>query len=138
MQGPLRPFEGIMRDAGSFWEQVGAFWSGVTYLQWQLHRPGWILKEHEWYCMHAEERIAWLAGEMGLGINDSMCAFINCRSSGSSGPGYGIARDPKTEVHKWEKKISSQELKELEQVVSRFELPFYPGLDPEAFREDEF
>ena len=137
MQGPLQPFADIMREAGSFWEQAGAFWASVAYLQWQFHRPGWVLKEHEWYCLHAEERIGWLAGEMGLDISEKMREFINCRSSGSTGPGYGAARDPKAEIHKWEDKISSSELAELEQVVSRFSLPFYPGMDPEAFRKDD-
>ena len=137
MQGPLRPFADTMQDAGSFWEQAGAFWASIAYLQWQSHRPGWVLKEHEWYCMHAEERISWLASEMGLAVSDRMLEFINGRSSGSSGPGHGAARDPKKEIHKWENKISSAELAELEQVVSRFSLPFYPGLDPEAFWKDE-
>lgn len=137
MQGPLQPFVDIMRDAGSFWEQAGAFWASITYLQWHFHRPGWVLKEHEWYCMHAEERIGWLAGEMGLGINDNMLAFINRRFSSSSGPGYGAARNPKKEIHKWETKISAQELSELEQVINRFSLPFYPGMNPEAFWKDE-
>jgi hypothetical protein len=36
-------------------------------------------------------------------------------------------------VHKWEKSVTRAELDELEAVVRLFDLPFYPGLDPEAF-----
>lgn len=53
-----------------------------------------------------------------------------------TGPGYGAARDPKTQMHKWKDKISLSKSAELDQVVSRFSLPLYPGVDPEAFTKD--
>lgn len=133
IEGPLKPYANIMREAGTFWEQTGAFWGAISLLQLRQHRPGWILREHEWYCMDPVNRIRELIDQVGLQWTDEVSRFITGEGRAQTGPGYGANRDPKTEVHKWEKKVTRAELDELEAVVRQFNLPFYRGLDPEAF-----
>lgn len=135
--GRLRPFSTLMREAETFWEKVGAFWGATTFLQMCFHRPGWILLEHEWYCVDAQERFRWLIQQAGLSWADEIARFLESRGRSTPGPGYGHARDPKTEIHKWERNISIRELDELETVLKKFNLPFYKGLDPEAFWQPE-
>lgn len=133
MEGPLRQHAEIMRQAETFWQQTGAFWGAISLLQWRQHRPGWILREHEWYCMDPVERIHALIDQTGLQWTEEIALFVSGKDRCATGPGYGQNRDPRDEVHKWEKHISNSELEELEAIVQSFELPFYRGLDPEAF-----
>ena len=133
MEGPLRQYADIMQQAETFWHQMGAFWGAISLLQLRQHRPGWVLREHEWYCMDPVERVRGLVNQVGLQWTDEMSNFISGENRRAKGPGYGHNRDPRTEVHKWEKHISRTELDELENVVRLFDLPFYRGLDPEAF-----
>jgi hypothetical protein len=132
-QGPLKPYVSVMQDAETFWEQAGAFWGAISLMQLNQHRPGWFLREHEWYCMEPVVRIRELIDQTGLEWTEQIGHFVLGVGRAAAGPGYGENRDPRTEVHKWEKQITRRELDELESVVRRFELPFYPGLDPEAF-----
>jgi len=132
MDGPLRPFAGVMRSAESYWERAGAFWGAVAHLQWRSHRPRWVLAEHEWYCLDPESRIRGLVECLGLEWGDRIAEFLRPDRARSSGPGYGRRRDPRDEIHKWQGRITALELRELESVLRIFDLPFYPGLDPEA------
>ena len=132
-QGLLKPYVGVMQDAETFWEKTGAFWGAISYVQLHQHRPGWVLREHEWYCMDPATRIHELIGQTGLEWTDRIGRFVLGEERAETGPGYGKNRDPRTEVHKWEKHVTLGELAELESVVKRFDLPFYRGLDPEAF-----
>jgi len=131
MDGPLSPYKDVMRAAGSFWEQAGAFWGAVAKLQLQSHREGWYLFEHEWYCGNAVDRIRWQLEQLGLSWTPEIERFISGGTGRPSGPGYGRHRDSRAEIHKWEDKLTATELQELEATVKYFELPFYPGLDPE-------
>lgn len=133
IEGPLKPYVSVMQDAETFWEQAGAFWGAISLMQLRQHRPGWFLREHEWYCMEPVDRIRELVDQTGLEWTDKIGRFVLGEDRAASGPGYGENRDPRTEVHKWEKKVTRRELDELESVVRRFDLPFYRGLDPEAF-----
>ncbi|PWG61704.1 hypothetical protein DEM34_15195 [Spiribacter halobius] len=131
MRGPLEPFQDVLNGARTYWEQVGAFWGAVTYLQWRFHRKGWILREHEWYCLHPLSRFKDVADLLGLAWSDQMTAFLTDPDR-PAGPGYGRPRNPRSEIHKWEGTLSPRELGELRAVVARFDLPFYRDLDPEA------
>jgi hypothetical protein len=131
INGPLSPYKDTMRYAGTFWEQAGAFWGAVATLQLHSHREGWYLFEHEWYCGNAVARIGWQIEQLGLSWSPEIEKFITGGAKRSSGPGYGKHRDPVTEIHKWEGKLSAAELRELETTLKIFNLPFYPGLDPE-------
>lgn len=133
MEGPLRPYANIMREAETFWQQTGAFWGAISFMQLRQHRPRWILHEHEWYCMNPVERIRNMVEQVGLQWTDDVSRFVMGEDRGVMGPGYGQNRDPRQEVHKWEKHITRADLDELEAVVRLFDLPFYRGLDPEAF-----
>ncbi|MBN2321714.1 MAG: sulfotransferase [Acidobacteria bacterium] len=137
IEGPLRPYSDILRLAETFWQKTGAFWGAVSLMQVRQHRPGWIMHEHEWYCMDPVGRIRSLVDFLGLQWTEEMERFVSGRNLDASGPGYGQNRNPRTEIHKWEKNISPRELDELDKVVSQFHLPFYSGLDPEAFWKPE-
>lgn len=130
MDGPLQPFAAAMHDAvsGSYWQKAGAFWGAVTYMQHHYNQPGWILREHEWYCEDSVGRIKWLVGELGLNWNADIENFLSPKRKNDSGPGYGKNRDPKTELTKWHGKISEAEMGELRAVVEQFELPYYSDL----------
>lgn len=133
IQGPLCNYREIMQDAETFWEKAGAFWGAVARMQYDSHRPGWHLFEHEWYCYDAEKRVRWLVEELGMEWNNNIKSFIYGNSSNPSRPGYGVWRDPSSEIHKWEGKLGRLELSQLESTIKPFGLPFYPSLDPEAF-----
>jgi hypothetical protein len=133
MEGPLRQHADTMREAETFWQKTGAFWGAVSLMQLRQHRPGWVLREHEWYCMDPEARLRDLVSQVGLRWTDEVGRFVSGEDRGATGPGYGRHRDPRQEVHKWEKHITRAEFDELETVVRSFDLPFYRGLDPEAF-----
>lgn len=128
MNGPLQPFSGVMRGAETYWQKAGAFWAANTYMQQRYNQPGWILKEHEWYCEDSVGRIKWLVEELGLNWNADIENFLSMKRKNKTGPGYGKIRDPKTELTKWHGKISETEMAELRGVVEQFELPFYTDL----------
>lgn len=133
IDGPLLPHADTLRYAETFWQQAGAFWGAISLLQLRQHRPGWVLREHEWYCLAPVERFRDLVEQVGLRWVDEVGRFVSGEDRCATGPGYGPKRDPVQEVHKWERHVSRSELDELESVVRSFGLPFYPGLDPEAF-----
>lgn len=133
MEGPLKPYDSVMREAETFWEKAGAFWGAIAYMQLRSHRPNWFLLEHEWYCIDAQQRIRWLVEQLGLTWNEAIAEFLSPDRRIISGPGYGERRDPKNEIHKWEKSISASELETLQNTLKYFKLPFYPGLNPEGF-----
>lgn len=133
IEGPLRSYKDVMQGAETYWEMAGAFWGAVARMQYDSHRPGWYLFEHEWYCYDAEARVRWLIEDLGMEWNSRIEGFIYGKSGNPSRPGYGSWRDPFSEIHKWEGRLSEQELRQLESTIKEFGLPFYPSLNPEAF-----
>jgi hypothetical protein len=102
-------------------------------MQLRAHRPGWHLNEHEWYCLEPERNVRRLIEMLGLRWNERVAEFLAPDRGRASGPGYGERRDPRTEVHKWEREVSRDEIAELAALLPAFGLPFYPDLEPEAF-----
>ncbi|WJW74449.1 sulfotransferase [Thiohalobacter sp. IOR34] len=133
MEGPLQPWQGVMRSARGYWEQAGAFWGAMVVMQYRAHRPGWFFHEHEWFCLDAEARIGDLAGRLGLEWTPAMSEFLSPGRRRRSGPGYGAPRDPRSEVYKWQGAVATGELAALQAVLREFELPFYPDLAPDRF-----
>ena len=131
MAGPLKKYKDIMEGAGSYWEKAAAFWCAVTYMKLLCHRKDWLFIEHEWLCLDPVPRFKWLADKIGFPWNDRMEEFLSPQRRIESGPGYGKSRDSGKEVHKWEKKIRANELREIQWVMDQFGLPFYKNLDPE-------
>lgn len=132
MQGPLKAYAPIMKEAETYWQKVGAFWGAVAHMQLRAHRAGWFLMEHEWYCADATDRIGWLIGQLGLAWSPRIADFVSPERRILKGPGYGLRRDPKSEIHKWEGAVTDAELRTLQETLNYFDLPFYPNLDPEA------
>lgn len=62
--------------------------------------------------------------------------FLSPARGRASGPGYGQARDSKTEIHKWQGKVGKDEMRQLASTLEAFDLPFYPSLAPDVFWED--
>ncbi|MCA9752983.1 MAG: hypothetical protein KC591_12380 [Gemmatimonadetes bacterium] len=137
MEGPLAKHADVMRRADGFWEKATAFWGATAAMQLATNRDGWILREHEWYCLAPEERIGWLVRELGLAWNDRIAEFLSPRREQNRGPGYGEARDPRTEVNKWRGKVKPEEVRDVEGIMKEFGLPFYPNLDPEVSWMDD-
>jgi len=133
MKGPLQPYASVMHKAETYWEKSGAFWGAIAHMQLRAHRPNWFLLEHEWYCIDARQRIRWLIEQLGLVWNEVIAEFLSPNRKILSGPGYGERRDPKNEIHKWEKSVKASELETLQNTLKYFNLPFYPGLNPEGF-----
>ena len=133
LEGPLRPYAAVLRRARSPWEQAGAFWGAVTRLQLDAHRPGWILREHEWFCTDPEARFRQVAESLDLGWTDALGEFLLPTRSRVEGPGYGARRNPRDEIHKWRGRVGAADLRELQDVVQEFHLPFYPELAPDRF-----
>lgn len=132
MQGPLQPYQKVMRNASTFWEKAGALWGAVSFMQLRAHRLGWFLVEHEWLCLDAQTRFRWLVKNLGLHWNDEIDGFLSPTREIKSGPGYGERRDPRSEVQKWRSHVTRAELAELREMLAHFELPFYDDLDPQA------
>lgn len=132
MQGPLQPYQMVMRQASTFWEKSGAFWGAVSFMQLRAHRSGWFLVEHEWLCLDTHTRFRWLVENLGLHWNDEIDGFLSPARKIKAGPGYGERRDPRSEVHKWRSHVTRAELAEVREMFAHFELPFYDDLDPQA------
>lgn len=131
-EGPLKPHMQAIASARTYWEKGAAFWSAIAAIQYRTHRPGWYLLEHEWYCLDPDRHFRWIIGELGLKWNSRMDAFLSPDRQ-VSGPGYGEARDPSSELTKWRGKLSVAQEAEVSRMVARFELPFYRDLEPAAF-----
>ena len=130
MEGPLACYEGVMRTASSYWEVAAAFWCAVVKMQLSADRPNWLLVEHEWLCADPAHRLRWIVNHVGLEWNSKVEEFISPHRERGSGPGYGARRDPRGEINKWRDRIGREERRQIMAVMSKFELPFYPGLDP--------
>lgn len=129
----------VMTRARTYWEKVGCLWGAATLMQLRAHRrfPGRsLLSEHEWYCEAPEARFGRLFDALGLEPTPAVKAFLSPSRGRASGPGYGQARDSKTEIHKWHGQLDKAELRQLASTVEAFELPFYPGLAPDVFWEE--
>ena len=138
MEGPLNQYANIMHNAKTFWEKAGAFWGAIVRMQYDLHRDGWYLYEHEWFCQDSVSRIRWLIESLGLTWNDKILDFLTGkdRNKNAAGPGYGKWRDPKDEINKWKSKVTDDELRELKSILECFNLPFYVGLRSDVHWED--
>lgn len=133
MAGPLSPYAAVMKRADTYWEKAGALWGAVATMQYQAHRPGWFLLEHEWYCTNPEHHFQWLCHQLGLQWRDEIREFLLPDRVRVSGPGYGPRRDPSSEIDKWRGRVSQAQLSELASVLNEFDLPFYRELEPKAF-----
>jgi hypothetical protein len=125
MAGPLAEQHDLIAGAKGFWGKSSAFWGAMTLLQTRFHRKGWFLHEHEWYCADPPSRVRWLLGELGLQYNNRIEEFISPDRGIVSGPGYGQRRDPRSELTKWQGRISETELSEVRETLACFGLPFY-------------
>lgn len=134
VEGPLVQYANIMRNAKTYWEKAGAFWGAVVRMQYDQHRDGWYLYEHEWFCQDSVSRIRWLIESLGLKWNERILDFLTGkdRGQGVAGPGYGKWRDPKDEINKWKSKVTDDDLKELQSTLECFDLPFYAGLQSDV------
>lgn len=137
MTGPLAPYADAMRSAESYWERAGAFWGAIAFMQLRQHRPGWVLREHERFCIDPVEQYRALTQQLGLAWSDRIAGFATGENRRTVGPGYGRRRDPRQEIHKWETGVTRGERDQLESVVRVFDLPFYARLDPEVFRDSQ-
>ncbi|MCL6416513.1 hypothetical protein MIB92_12700 [Aestuariirhabdus sp. Z084] len=132
MTGPLSKHAKRMTEANGFWESAATLWGAITTIQLASHRESWILKEHEWYCEDSTSRLRWLAESMGLEWTQQAEEFLSPHRSKTSGPGYGRRRDPTEEISKWKANISQKELTILQRTTDKFQLPFYPDMDPHS------
>lgn len=135
----LRDQRAIMTNARTYWEKVGCLWGAATFMQLRAHRrfPGRsLLREHEWYCEAPGERFRWLFAGVGLESTPAVEEFLSPSRSRPSGPGYGKARDSRAEIQKWRGRIGKDEMRKLSSTLEAFDLPFYPGLEPDVFWHD--
>jgi hypothetical protein len=131
LEGPLRRHASVIHKAGSYWEKAGALWGAVATMQIAAHRPGWVLREHEWFCLDPLRRFRQLVDWLGLTWTPAAEEFLSPWRRQVCGPGYGPWRDSRQEIRKWEGEITPAELKQLRDTLIQFDLPFYPGLEPE-------
>ncbi len=110
MSGPLSPHAERMLAARSYWETAVAFWAAALLMQQRSdvrnQSNGWVLRTHEWFCEDPEERIRLLLGHLGMPWSSDISRFLDPTFARSSGPGYGVVRDPRQEVDKWKGQVS--------------------------------
>jgi hypothetical protein len=136
MKGRLAPYVTIMTRAQSYWEKAAALWGAINFMQWKAHRPHWIFRLHEWYCYNPENRIRWLAENLGLIWTKESHDFLRPDRKILRGPGYGRKRDSRSEIDKWRGKIGSTEIKQIHSVLKEFNLPYFRGTDPDQLFKD--
>lgn len=133
VSGPLREFYVQLKYASTFWECAGAFWGAVTFMQLSAHRTGWILHEHEWFCIDPVAHFKLLFQQLELQWNDNVESFLLGKNGDTTGPGYGKWRDPRTELDKWRKDVSKSDIDEAQKYIAMFNLPFFPDLNSTSF-----
>ena len=103
-------------------------------MQARSRRKGWILREHEWYCLDAPNRLSWLLEQLGLKWNAQIEQFLDPEQAKAS-PGYRAPRQSIREVNKWRDQLDKSDVERVQNTGRRFELPFYPDFRSDCFHE---
>lgn len=125
MRDHLAPFEHVMRDAATYFQQVGALWGAFyqTVLGQQRLHPDWIVVHHEALCDDPRTHFEELFGALDLEWTERTDALLAERSA-SERPGgpnpYDVRRDPSGQADKWRDELSDEEQRDVLSTASTF------------------
>ncbi|MFC2085577.1 hypothetical protein ACFLRO_00015 [Bacteroidota bacterium] len=131
MDGPLARYRSVIESVEGDWPSAAAFWCCNVTMQINAIRDGWMLREHEWFCLDPESRFRRVFDYFGFEWTPEVDSFLH-GSRSERVRGTPEPRDTQAEVHKWEGKVTDSVLREVLEVMAAFDVPVYPGLDPEA------
>jgi hypothetical protein len=134
MADHLQPFADLLRRASGFWERAGALWGAMVYVI-RRQTPPESRREivaYEWLCGDPVQRFRGLYRRLELDWTAAAESFLTTANHQGEGWAYSLHRVAARQVDGWRPRLTQGEIDACRRFVEPFELPYYPGFEPEV------
>lgn len=128
----LQPFADLIAGARTFWERAGALWAATVHV---VHRQtqsdgGRLIVAYEWLCADPVPRFQDLYRRLDMTWTPAAERFIRTSDSETDGRTYSLRRPTATQIDKWKRGLSPDDVEACRRFVEPFGLPYYPAFEP--------
>jgi len=127
MRDYLSPFESLIEDAQTIWQQMAVFWGASYYLMLEQQRqhPEWIVVQHELLCQEPEKQYRQLFDKLSLSWTAMTDHILDVSTTTNREKSDIPERISSQEPEKWKKELEPEQIEQIKRFVQPFGIKYY-------------